>query len=108
MARRQKDSRLPHNGAANGDALSLASRELAREAVIQLGDAEHGGCTIDTIVNFGPRHLTRSKSETDVFLHCHMRIKGVVLEHHRHIAIARAHVVDDFIADKNFAFADVL
>ena len=37
-----------------------------------------------------------------------MRIEGVVLKHHGHVAIARAHVVDDLAADLDLAFGDLL
>ena len=36
-------------------------------------------------------------------VHRHMRIERVVLEHHRDVAVARAHVVDDLAADLDVA-----
>ena len=37
-----------------------------------------------------------------------MRIQCVVLEHHRDLTILRSHVVNEAVADEQFAFADLL
>ena len=38
----------------------------------------------------------------------HVRIERVVLEHHRDVAVARRHVVDDVAADPDLAAGDLL
>src|SRR5690606_4873068 len=38
----------------------------------------------------------------------HMRVEGVVLEHHGDTAIARLHAVDDLVSEAKFAAAAVL
>ena len=42
---------MPHDGAAHGDALALATRELARLALEQLLDAEYLGGVLDALLD---------------------------------------------------------
>ncbi len=37
----------------------------------------------------------------------HVRIQRVVLEHHRDVALFRRHIIDDAVADPDFAAGDV-
>ena len=46
--------------------------------------------------------------EAHVLADRHVRIKRVVLEHHRDVALFRVDVVDDTTADRDFAGRDVL
>ena len=46
--------------------------------------------------------------EADVPGHGHVRVQGVVLEHHRHVPFAWRQVVDDLVADHQRAVGDVL
>ena len=43
----QEQARVAHDGAADGDPLALAARQLARQALEQVADAEHGGGAVD-------------------------------------------------------------
>ncbi len=49
-----------------------------------------------------------SQREADVLRDRHVRVERVVLEHHRHVAVARLQVVDDTLADPDLALADLL
>ena len=40
--------------------------------------------------------------------HGHVRVQGVVLEHHRDVAVAGWHVVDDPVTDRQLAAGDLL
>ena len=53
-------------------------------------------------------HSTRPQTERNVAEHGHVRIERVVLEHHRDIAVARAHVIDDLAADLDLPGVGVL
>ena len=46
--------------------------------------------------------------ERHVLEHRHVRIERVVLEHHRHVAVFRRHVVDHLAVDPDLAAGDVL
>ncbi len=91
-----------------GDALPLAAGELARVAVQEFGDAEEPGGAHDAGFDLGRREFSRAQTEADILGHRHMRIKRIVLEHHGHVAIARAHVVDHFAGDLDRAGVDIL
>ena len=69
-----------------------------------IGRCRHGGCTID--IKISDFAILRAGSPKPMFSPPSYADKGRSLEHHRHIAIARAHVVDD--SRRCFAFADVL
>ena len=43
----QEQAGVAHDGAADGDPLALAAGQLARQALEQMADAEHGGGAVD-------------------------------------------------------------
>ena len=49
----EEDLRIAHDGAAHGDALALAARELARIAVEELAQAEDLGGAVDRGLDLG-------------------------------------------------------
>ena len=99
---------LAHDGPANGDTLALAAGELARVAIEQAGDAEHGGGGLDARLDLGRGQLPRLQPEADVPGDRHVWIERIVLEHHRDVAVSRPHVVDDLAADLDLTVADIL
>ncbi len=84
----QEDRRVDGHGTGQGDALLLPTRKLrgpSREGVLQLelrGDRLRSGFAL------GSRDLADLERVGDVVEHAHMRIQGVVLEDHGHVARA--------------------
>ena len=54
------------------------------------------------------RSLTQFQTERHVVKHGHVRIKRVVLEHHRDVSVFGCDIVDQFISDEKFAFGNFL
>ena len=63
---------------------------------------------LDALVDLGLRHLLDAQAEGDVLVHAQVRVERVALEHHRDVAVARRHVVDDALADADRALGDRL
>ena len=59
-------------------------------------------------VDLGLRHLGQLEGEPDVVGHRHVRVQGVVLEHHGDVPVLGLDVVDDLVADLQLAAADRL
>ena len=51
---------IAHDGAAHGDALALAARELARLAIEQLGDVEDARGILDPLLDLGLGELLQA------------------------------------------------
>ena len=52
--------------------------------------------------------LAQPQSERDVVVNVHVRVEGVVLEHHRDVAIFGRHVVHAAVSDEDVAFSRLL
>ena len=52
--------------------------------------------------------LPQSQGEGHVFVNRHMAVKGIVLEHHRHIPVLGRYLGDVFSIQKQMAGGDVL
>ena len=100
--------RVAHDGAAHGDPLALAARELARQAVEQVREAQNLGGAIHPLADHGLVRLAQPQAEAHVLAHRHVRVEGVVLKHHGDVAGLRRHVVHHLIADRDLAVVDVL
>ena len=99
--------RMTHDGAADGDALSLSAGKRLGLSLQILGDAEDLGCFFDLLVDLRFGNLAQLESERHVFIHGHVRIERVVLEDHRDVAVFRGDVVDESVADVEFTFGDL-
>ena len=95
---------VPHQRAAHGDALALAAGELARLALEQVRDAQHGGSTLHPRADLGIRRVPHPEPEGHVLEHRHMRIERVVLKHHRDVPVLGPDVVDHRAIDLHRAF----
>ncbi len=104
----QEHLRVPHDGAAHGDALALAARELARLALEQLLDAEYLGGVLDALLDLRLGKLPHLEAEGHVVVHAHVRVQSVVLEHHGDVAVLGRQIVDDPVADGDLAGGDLL
>ena len=82
------EDRITHDGAADGHALALAARQLAREAGQQMAYPQHFGSARHTLLHFRLRHLARAQPEGHVVLHVEIGVERVVLEHHGDVAVA--------------------
>jgi hypothetical protein len=71
-----------HDGAADGDALTLATRQRARPAVEIARQVQRAGRVVDLLVDDGLRCLGHLEREGDVVAHAHMGVKRVGLEDH--------------------------
>ena len=104
----QEHARLAHYRPAHRDALALAAGQLARGAVDPLGEAQQLGCLVDLLFDLGLGHPSKLQGKADVLGDCHVRVQGVVLEHHRYVTVLRRHVVDDAVSYAQRALGDVL
>ncbi|MNQ71881.1 hypothetical protein D3C85_865680 [compost metagenome] len=99
----QESLRLPHDGPAHGYALALAARELARVPLQQLAQAQRVGRLLHAAGDLVFRDALDLQAEAQVLRHGHVRVERVVLEHHRHVAVARRGVVDAAVAEQDVA-----
>ena len=104
----EERSRLAHDRTAHRDALALTTRQLPGLAVEILGQLERLGRLADPLVDLVLGDLGELEGEPDVVVHRHVRVQGVVLEHHRDVAIFRLDVVDDLLTDAHLATRDRL
>src|SRR3990170_1505717 len=78
----EKDLRVPHHRPGQGDALPLATGELARKPVEQPLDAEHARAAVHPLFQGRRGHPHRLQREGDVAVGGLVRIEGVALEDH--------------------------
>ena len=94
---RVADDRPPHC-----NPLALTAAQLRRTALQQFAQAENISRFPDPLFGLRLGELRRPQAKCDVPGNRHMRVKCVVLEHHRDVAIFRLHVVDDAVSDADF------
>ena len=100
--------RLAHDGAAHRHALALAARKLARVAREVVGQPEDGGRLVHPPLDRLGRLVGQLQAERHVVLHGHVRVEGVVLEHHRDVPFLGGDVVDHPVADTDLPAGDFL
>jgi hypothetical protein len=99
--------RLPHDRPAHRHALALAAGQrggLAREVRLQ---AEDLGRILDAAGDLALGCLAHLQAESHVLGHGHLRVKGIVLEDHRDVAVLGRQVVHDLVADLDGPAGDV-
>ena len=104
----QEGRGLAHDGAADGDALALAARQLAGATVEKVGQVEDARGFGDLAVH---HHLVLAghlQREGDVVAHRHVRIERIGLEHHGQLALGRGLVGDVAAVDADGAGGGVL
>ena len=104
----QEHLRMAHDGAPDRDALPLPAGELARLAVEQRLDAQHGGRLTHAARDLVLRVAAHLQAEGHVVEHGLVRIERIVLEHHGDVALHRRQVVHHALADPHFAGSDLL
>ncbi|EGE58054.1 hypothetical protein RHECNPAF_35000108 [Rhizobium etli CNPAF512] len=100
--------RFADHRAAHGDALALAAGKGGRPAVEEGLEAQRLGDLGDPPAALGLRHTRHLQGVADILGDCHMRIEGVILEHHGAAALARLHLVDDASVNGDFTAGDFL
>src|SRR5207244_643338 len=84
-------------------ALPLSSRELLGLSLEELPDPEHAADLVHSAIDLLLWDVPQLQPECDVVVDGHVRVEGVVLEHHRDVAVFRGDVVDDALADHDVA-----
>ena len=82
----QEDLRVAYDGAADGDALTLAARELLGQA-LQIGsELQFRGSRLDLLLDLCFRQILQLERIGHVVEHVHMRVEREGLKHHRNAA----------------------
>jgi hypothetical protein len=84
------------------------ARELAGLLIEMGGQPEDLGDVGDASLALGALHPRYPEGECDVVAHAEVRVKGVVLEDHRDVAVCFAAIVDHLAADAHRARRDRL
>jgi hypothetical protein len=95
----QERGRPAHERAAERDALPLAAGELARMLVEERGEAERRRDPLGRRARGAPTEAAVAQRKSEVPGDVEVRIQGVGLEHHRHVALLRRQVRDVGPAD---------
>ena len=104
----QKDLRLPDDGTADGNALTLPARERLGAPVEKLLDTEDLGRLAHACIDLLLRILPKFQTERHVVVDGHVRIESVVLEDHRDVAVLRRNIVDQPVVDVDLTLRHVL
>ena len=86
----QQDGRSLRQRPREGDPLGLSARQLAREAVAILGQADQLEVLADALADLVVRQALHAQPERDVVGDRHVREERVVLEDGVHVALVRA------------------
>ncbi len=85
----EEDLRLADDRAAHRHTLALATGEVLRLAVEELGEVEDLGGALDPLGDLGLGTLLDRQRKAHVLPHGHVWVQGVVLEDHRDVAVTR-------------------
>ena len=103
----QEHLRVAHDGAAHGDALALAARQLPGIALEQRGQRQDFRSALDAGRDFIRACAAQLERKAHIVGDRHVRIERVVLEHHGNVALFGLDIVDHAVADRNRARGDV-
>ena len=105
---KEEHLRLTDDGTAQSNALALAAGQSLGLAVEQVGNIEDLGSLFHALLDLRLGGLAQLEAEGHVVKHGHVRIQGVVLEHHGDVAVLGSHIVDQTVADIKLAAGDFL
>ena len=89
----EEDAGIAHHGAAQRDALLLSPGQLAGTAREEVRQSEHVGRSPHPLLDLLPARTAHLQPESQVPGDGHVRVEGVALEDHRHVALARGEIV---------------
>ena len=104
----QEGLRLADDGPAHRDPLPLPAGQRGRLALEVRLQAEHLGGLADPPLDLVLGRLAQLQAERQVLLDRHVRVQGVVLEHHGDVPVLGRQVVDHPVADRDRAAGDLL
>ena len=96
----EEDARLAHDGPAHGHALALAAGKLLRHPLKQTVEPEEPGRFFGAALALLRRDAAHLEAVGDVVEDVHVRIKGIVLEHHRDVAVLGFLAGDILVPDR--------
>ena len=103
----QKYRWLADDRTTNRDALLLPAREVLRFARRQGAEAERVGNFLRACEGIRSRRFRGTQGEGDVLQYREVRVQGVILEHHRDVAIFRLQSIHDASVDRDLSTADL-
>ena len=104
----QEDPGLADDDPPQGDALALTARERPGLSVEQVLDAQYLRRRPHALFDDVPGDLAELQAERHVVVDGHMRVEGVVLEHHGDVPVLGAEPVHQGAVDVELPLADVL
>src|SRR5438309_2846857 len=104
----QERLRLANDRPPHRDTLPLAAGQVPRPLLQHLREPQNPRRILDAPADFDPVDSPHLQAEAHVVEHVHVRVEGVVLEDHRHVARLRRQVVDDVAADADHSRRDLL
>ena len=104
----EKHRGLTHNRACEGDALTLPTGEFGGTAVQKIVEFYQSAGATHLFVMPARVDAAHLQGEADVLVDGHVRIEGVGLEHHGHVAVLGLEAVDNLSIEGDGAFADIL
>ena len=96
---KEEHRRLAHDGAAHRHALPLPTGQRLGAPFQEFVNTEDAGRFLYAGLNFLLGKLAQFQSKRHVFAHCHMRIQGIVPNHHGDIPVLGRNVIDHAVAD---------
>ena len=100
----QEHARLAHDRPAERHALALTARQLPRTPAEDLLDAEDARRFANAPLDLILGRLPQPHAEGHVGEHVQVREQGVVLEHHRHVALVRQLVGHVLVVEQHLPF----
>ncbi len=96
----KEDLRVTDDSTTKRDTLLLTAGKCLRTAVKKVSDIEDARSFLNAALDLLLRSLAELESERHVIENRHVRIKSVVLEHHRNVAVLRCDIVYEAVADE--------
>ena len=100
------DLGVTNDSTTQSNTLLLTTGQSLRLSVEQVGDVQNAGSFFNAALDFFLGSLAQLQTECHVVKHGHVRIQSVVLEYHRDVSVLGSYVVNQLIADEQFAFRD--